>query len=162
MVDVGTGSGAIVLALAAHLPLATIYATDISSTALKIAAANCQRHNLQDRVRLLQGDLLTPLPEPVDLIISNPPYTILSEIDASVYQHEPHLALDGGPDGLALYRQLLAQAPCWLRPGGTLLLEIGATQAIAVTDLVRAAFPTTRITVHPDLAGHTRVLIADI
>ncbi len=84
---------------------------DISPDALRVAGQNVERHGLAERVRLLEGDLLDPLPEPVDLLLSNPPYTILSEIDAGVRQHEPHLALDGGPDGLDVYRRLLAGAP---------------------------------------------------
>jgi release factor glutamine methyltransferase len=158
--DVGTGSGAIALALAAHLPQAHLYASDISSGALEVAAANVARHGLQQRITLLQGDLLAPLPQPVHIIVSNPPYTILSQIDTNVYQHEPHLALDGGPDGLALYRRLLLQAPRWLLPGGALLLEIGAAQVASVAALVRAAFDRPHIAVQRDLAGHPRVVVA--
>lgn len=158
--DIGTGSGAIALALAAHLPQVHIYATDSSRAALEVAAANVARHGLQQRITLLKGDLLAPLPQPVHIIVSNPPYTILSQVDINVYQHEPHLALDGGPDGLALYRRLLEQAPRWLRPGGALLLEIGATQGASVAALVRAAFDRPHIAVQRDLAGHPRVVVA--
>jgi release factor glutamine methyltransferase len=160
VVDVGTGSGAIAVALAMHLPDALIYATDRSTEALAVAAANVARHALEQRVRLLHGDLLSPLPEQVDIIVSNPPYTILSTIDANVWQHEPHLALDGGPDGLAVYRRLVAQVPRWLRPDGCLLLEIGAQQEYAVASLVRSALQTPQVTVHYDMAGHPRVLVA--
>jgi release factor glutamine methyltransferase len=160
LADVGTGSGAIALALAAHLPQAHIYATDISRGALEVAAANVARHGLQQRITLLEGDLLAPLPQPVPIIVSNPPYTLLSQIDRNVYQHEPHLALDGGPDGLVLYRRLLEQAPRWLLPGGALLLEIGAAQAASVVALVRAAFGRPHIAVQRDLAGHPRVVVA--
>ena len=156
--DIGTGSGAIALAVAAHVPGALVYATDVSPEALRVAQQNVERHGLLERVLLRQGNLLEALPEPVDLLLSNPPYTILSQIDENVRRHEPHLALDGGPDGLAFYRRLLADAPAKLRPGGAILLEIGATQGAAVADLARAAFPNAQIAVHRDLAGLDRVV----
>lgn len=156
--DIGTGSGAIAVALAAHLPQARIYASDASAAALAVAARNLERYGLGGRVQLLHGDLLEPLPEPVDLLVSNPPYTVLTEIDAPVRRYEPHLALDGGPDGLSIYRRLLARAPAALRPGSALMLEIGATQAKAVTGYARQAFPEATIRVHQDLAGWDRVV----
>jgi len=140
--DIGTGSGAIAIALA-------------------LARQNVERHGLTERVRLLQGDLLDPLAESVDLIVGNLPYTILAEIDEGVRRHEPHLALDGGADGLVLYRRLLSQAPAYLKPGGVILLEIGATQATAVTQLARSAFPAATVSVHRDLAGHDRVVVVE-
>jgi release factor glutamine methyltransferase len=159
--DIGTGSGAIAIALALHLPTAQVIAVDISPDALALARQNVERHGLDGRVWLLQGDLLDLLNEPVDMIISNPPYTILAEIDEGVRLHEPHLALDGGMDGLDVYRRLLHQAPARLRPGGAVLLEIGATQAVAVMDLGRRAFPDAIISVHQDLAGLDRVVVID-
>lgn len=164
LVDVGTGSGAIALALATHLPQALVYAIDTSAEALAVATTNRAKHGLSERVQLLQGDLLTPLPAPVDIIVSNPPYTLLPAIDVGVREHEPPVALDGGPDGLQMYRRLIAQAPAYLRPSpyNALLLEIGATQAAAVTALVAATFPTATIRVLRDLAGHDRVIYAQI
>jgi release factor glutamine methyltransferase len=159
--DVGTGSGAIAIALALHLSKARIDAIDISPDALALAQQNVERHGLAGRVWLLHGDLLDPLAEPVDMIVSNPPYTILVEIDAGVRRYEPHQALDGGADGLDVYRRLLRQAPAKLRPGGAVLLEIGAAQAVAVTELARRAFPDATISVHRDLAGHDRVIVID-
>jgi release factor glutamine methyltransferase len=159
--DIGTGSGAIAIALALHLPSAQIDAIDISPEALVLAQQNVERHGLVGRVRLLQGDLLEPVTAPVDLIVSNPPYTVLADIDEGVRRYEPHLALDGGTDGLELYRRLLAQAPAKLRPGGSMLLEIGATQAAAVTQLARRWFPAAAISVHQDLAGRDRVVVID-
>ncbi len=161
VVDVGTGSGAVAVALAAYLPQAQIYATDLSRDALEVAAANLARHGLAQRVVLLQGDLLEPLPGPVDMIVSNPPYTVLGDIDAGVRQHEPHLALDGGPDGLAIYRRLLAQAPRWLRAGSgaALLCEIDAPRAAAARALAQAAFPAAEVRIQRDLAGHERVVV---
>ncbi|HWQ11307.1 MAG TPA: peptide chain release factor N(5)-glutamine methyltransferase [Roseiflexaceae bacterium] len=159
--DIGTGSGCIAVALAVHLPRARVYATDISLDALAVARANAERHGVAGRVTLLQGDLLAPLPEPVDLLVSNPPYTVLAQVDEGVRRHEPRLALDGGPDGLALYRRLLADAPGRLRSGGVVLLEIGAEQGRAVAALARAAFPGADVRVQQDLAGHDRAVVVD-
>jgi release factor glutamine methyltransferase len=139
-----------------------IYAVDISPEALSVARQNIERHGVVKRVRLIEGDLLDALPEAVDVLVSNPPYTILNEIDAGVRRHEPHLALDGGADGLDMYRRLLAAAPAKLRTGGAVLLEIGATQGTAVADLARAHFPAARINVYQDLAGLDRVVIVEM
>jgi release factor glutamine methyltransferase len=158
--DVGTGTGAIAVALAAHLPGAIVYATDLSGAALGVAARNVERHGLAGRVRLLHGDLLAPLPGPVHLIVSNPPYTILAEVEPNVRAHEPRLALDGGPDGGAIYRRLLATAPPLLLPGGAILLEIGAWQGGLVAGLARDALPGAAVSVHKDLAGLDRVVVA--
>ncbi len=161
--DIGTGTGAIAVALAQHLPDALIYATDVSAEALTVAARNVRAHQLSERIILLQGDLLEPLPTPVDLLVSNPPYTILTEVDANVRDHEPHLALDGGgTDGADVYRRLLAAAPPYLRPNGAILLEIGAWQSQIVSDLIRNAFPQASLSLHRDLASHERVIYATL
>ncbi len=160
LADIGTGSGAIAVALATHLPEALVYAVDLSAEALAVAGRNIARHGLQGRVRLLHGDLLAPLPEPVDLIVSNPPYTVYAEIAPDVRAYEPRLALDGGPNGTAVYRRLLATVPAALRPHGALLLEIGAWQGHTVAELVRAALPDAEVQVHQDLAGRDRVVVA--
>lgn len=156
--DIGTGSGCIAIALAVHWPEALVTAVDISLEALLVAERNILRHNLSARVRLVQGDLLAPLDSPVDLILSNPPYTVLEEIAPGVRLHEPRLALDGGPDGLAPYQRLLAQAPAKLRPGGAVMLEIGATQGQAVAAIAARHFPKADISVHKDLADLDRVV----
>jgi release factor glutamine methyltransferase len=158
--DVGTGSGAIAVALAAHLPAATVYATDLSAAALAVAERNVARHGLAGRVRLLHGDLLAPLPAPVDLVVGNPPYTVLAEVEPNVRAHEPWLALDGGPDGAAVYRRLAATLPPHLRPGGAALLEIGSWQGELVAGLLREALPGAAVAVHRDLAGLDRVVVA--
>ncbi|ABU57479.1 peptide chain release factor N(5)-glutamine methyltransferase [Roseiflexus castenholzii] len=160
--DIGTGSGCIAIVLARHLPNAVVYATDLSPDALAVARQNAELHGVAERITLLCGDLLAPLPQAVDLAVSNPPYTILNEIDAGVRLHEPHLALDGGSDGLAVYRRLLATAPQALRPGGALMLEIGATQAEAVTALARQAFPAAAVHMLRDLAGWDRVVVVNV
>jgi release factor glutamine methyltransferase len=163
--DIGTGSGAVALALAANLPPQTrIYATDISADALHVAAINAAHHGLTSQVRLLQGDLLAPLPEPVHLIVSNPPYTVIDEIDAGVRDHEPRLALDGGSNGLEVYHRLIPQAAEWLHTDvdSCMLLEIGATQAAAVLDIARQTFPRAALEVRKDLAGHDRVAMIEV
>lgn len=160
--DIGTGSGAIAIALAVHLPEAQVFATDLSAGALEVAARNVARHGVQGRVRLLHGDLLAPLPGPVDLIVSNPPYTILAEVEPNVRAHEPWLALEGGPDGAAVYRRLLADVARYVRPGGAVLLEIGAWQGALVAELLREALPGAAVRVHQDLAGLDRVVGADL
>jgi release factor glutamine methyltransferase len=158
--DVGTGSGCIAVALAVAAPNCRIYALDISAGALEVARQNVVRHNVGQRVSLLPSDLLAELPEPVDLVVSNPPYTLLDEIDEGVRRHEPHLALDGGPDGLDLYRRLIPAALAALRPGrpGAVLLEIGAWQGAEVTGLARAAAPRATVELRQDLAGRDRVV----
>ncbi len=161
VVDVGTGSGCIAVALAAHLPRVLVYATDLSAAALRVAAANVRRHGLWDRVRLVQADLLCPLRGPVDLVVSNPPYVADEErpsLPRSVRRHEPRLALDGGRDGLAVMRRLLASAPRILRRGGSLLVEIGAARGEAAAALARSLLPGAQVVIHPDLAGRDRVL----
>lgn len=158
--DIGTGTGAVAIALAANLPDALVFAVDLSAAALEVARQNVARHGLTGRVRLLHGDLLAPLPAPVDLIVSNPPYTVLAEVEPNVREHEPWLALDGGPDGAAVYRRLVASAPAYLRPEGALLLEIGAWQGAIVAELLREAMPAATVSLHADLAGHDRVAVA--
>ncbi len=155
--DIGVGSGAIAVALAVHLPRARVWAVDLSPAALDVARANVRRHGVAQRVILLQGNSLAALPGPVDLLVSNPPYTVLAEVDDNVRRHEPHLALDGGPAGLDVIRELFASAPRFLR-GGVMLVEIGAWQGDAVCAMARAAFPDGVVTVHRDLAGLDRVV----
>ena len=160
VVDVGTGSGCIAVALAVHVPSLRLYATDISPAALQVARANAERHNVAERITFLEGDLLAPLPEPVHLIVSNPPYIADDEWDAlplSV-QQEPRLALLSGADGLDAVRRLLAQAPTRLQPGGLMLVEIGERQGKAAQALAQAAFPQADVAILPDLAGKDRVL----
>ncbi len=134
-----------------------IYATDISTPALKVAQFNCQKHGMLDRIYLLQGDMLDPLPELVDLIIANLPYVREPEVPR-LTDFEPKLALDGGAGGLEKIRQLCRQVSYKLRPDGCLLLEIGRGQARAVTTLLRSLFPSAKIEVTPDLSGIKRVV----
>ncbi len=157
--EVGTGSGAIAISLALSLPQVKIYATDISAATLKVALFNCQKHGVVGRICLLEGDMLDPLPEPVDLIVANLPYVRESELPhINTLNFEPSLALNGGPDGLEKIRQLCPQTSAKLRPGGCLLLEIGQGQGEAVTSFLRHLFPLAEIELTPDLSGIERVV----
>lgn len=162
--DVGAGSGAIAVTLAVHLPEATVYALDSSAGALVAVAENARRHGVADRVHCLKGDLLAPLPGPVDLLIANLPYVTTEEwagLPPEIRDHEPHNALDGGPDGLALIGRLLAMAAPHLRFGGAILLEIGASQGIAVTALASQHFPQAHIRLSRDYAGLDRLVVVE-
>ncbi len=154
--EVGTGSGAIAISLALNLPRAKIYATDISAPALKVALFNCQKHGVGNRIHLLLGDMLNPLPEPVDLIVANLPYVKESEVSPA--SSEPSLALNGGVDGLDKIQRLCYQVSDKLPTNGCLLLEIGQGQARAVTSFLGNIFPLAEIEVLPDLRGIDRVV----
>lgn len=160
--DVGTGTGAIAVNLAIHLPAARIYASDAYDTTLDVAAYNVRMHNVADRVTLLKGDLLEPLPEPADVIVANLPYLPTERIPTlqPEVQWEPTVALDGGPDGLDHIRRLIAQASAGgrLKPHGVILLEMDPEQMAESQSLAAIAFPEAEITVEPDLAGRDRVL----
>lgn len=154
--DIGTGCGAIAISLALELPQTRIYATDISAPALQVARLNCQKHEVTDRVHLLHGDMLDPLPEPVDLIIANLPYVKKSELAGIKF--EPRLALDGGSDGTKRIRHLCRQVGSKLSAGGFLLLEMGQGQREAITTFLHTLFPDSEIEVVPDLSGIDRVI----
>ncbi len=157
--EIGTGCGAIAISLALNLPQAKIYATDISAPTLKVALLNCQKHGVADRIYLFQGDLLDPLPAPVDLIVANLPYVKESELPSEhPTNSEPQLALNGGSDGLEKIRQLCQQVSNKLSPIGHLLLEIGQGQRRAITTLLHNLFPYAKIEVVPDLGGIDRVV----
>ena len=161
IVDVGTGSGAIAIALASALHQAQLIGTDASGPALEIARYNARRHEYDDRIVFLEGDLLSPLEAPVDVIAANLPYVTTDDwvaLEPELHDHEPRLALDGGADGLDLIRTLLKQAPDYLRPGGALVLEFGIGQRDAICALAGDAFPGARIAVQEDLSGIPRVL----
>jgi release factor glutamine methyltransferase len=160
--DVGTGSGCIAVTLAKHLPTVSIFALDTSPAALLLARRNAEKHAVAGSITFLSGDLLAGLTEPVDLIVSNPPYVSRSELAAAmpeVSRYEPRLALDGDEDGLDVIRLLLPQASEKLKPGGALLVEIGSTQGPAVMQLVQAYFPGAAVEVKKDLAGLDRLLV---
>ena len=156
--DVGTGSGAIAVALAQSLPDANIYATDISAAALEVAAQNCRKHGVADRVALMRGDLLTPLTRKVDAIVSNPPY-IATELMPSLQREvrrEPRIALDGGAYGTGVIRRLIAQAAHRLNSGGLMLIEISPEQAGDVAAMAQAHFADAAVSVATDMLGLAR------
>lgn len=161
--DVGTGSGAIALAVAKRLPQVEIFAMDCSPAALAVAAYNARRLRLAGRVRFLQGDLLDPLPGPVDLVAANLPYVptaVWETLAPEVRDYEPRTALDGGPDGLNQIRRLIGQLPTRLRPGGAAVLEIDPAQAAVAVGLASAIGAAA--TILPDLAGLSRVLVMEM
>ncbi|MBX9626202.1 MAG: peptide chain release factor N(5)-glutamine methyltransferase [Gemmataceae bacterium] len=137
VLDLGTGSGCIAVSIAHGKKDARVTAVDISPDALDVAKRNAEKHKVADRIGFLQGDLFAPVPagSTFDLVVSNPPYVTPAELATlapDVRDHEPRLALDGGPDGLAFYRRIAAEVGPFLKPGGWLLVEIGATQDEAV------------------------------
>ena len=161
--DVGTGSGAIAVNLAIHLPAARIYAVDLSEAALDVAAWNIRAHAVADRVRLGHGDLLEPLPGPVDVIVANLPYIPTGRIPTlqPEVRQEPPLALDGGADGLDLVRRLLAQAPAKLNSPGVILLELDPEQFPAAEAAAREHFPDAEIGAEQDLTRRDRIMVVN-
>ncbi len=170
LLDIGTGSGCIAIALAKELSAATVYATDISRAALNVARRNAARHGLSDRIRFLESDLLAAFPCSLaqtpgvrfDLIVSNPPYISLREADSlpiEVREHEPRAALFGGVEGYELYGALIPQAAQYLKPGGLLVLELGYNSLSAVEPLLDGS-NWTNVTITKDLAGIPRVISA--
>jgi release factor glutamine methyltransferase len=164
-VDVGTGSGNLALACAQHHKGARFVAIDLSAAALAVAEANARTHGLADRVEFRQGSLLEPVSHesPFDAIVANPPYIatdVIPTLEPGVRLYEPHLALDGGADGLRVVAPLIEQAVPLLKPGGHLILEIGSDQEEPVRALIAAQpllklAPTVR-----DHANHPRVIHA--
>ena len=163
LADIGTGSGAIAIALASRLPQARITALDLSPAALAIASENAARHHVADRIRLLESDLFAALPttaEPFDAILSNPPYIPEADrrtLHPQVRDFEPATALFAGVDGLAVYQRLIPEALHYLKPGGLLALELGAGQQVALTSLLH---DWQAVRFLPDLQGIPRVALA--
>jgi release factor glutamine methyltransferase len=165
VLDVGTGSGCVAIAVALRHKGAMVTASDVSPDALEVARRNADRYQVGPRIRFLEGDLFEPLParEPFDFILSNPPYIPTAEwekLAPDVREHEPRLALDGGPDGFAVIDRLIAGAAEHLAPGGHLLFEIGFDQeAEARQRLERQGGYELGKTIH-DAGGHPRVITA--
>ncbi len=162
--DIGTGSGIIPVTLAVQEPhLPYLYASDISPGALDVAYLNCLRHHVEQRVRLLHGDLLAPLPEPIDILTANLPYVGTDELDElapGVRAYEPHLALFSGPQGLDLLRRFFMelQHSQKLAEGAVVFLEIGYRQREALTSLLHEIWPQAKIAFTKDYAGWDRLL----
>ena len=163
--DVGTGCGGIAMALAVNLTRSHIYATDTSPNPLATAKVNAQAHGVLERISFLEGDLLEPLPGPVDIIVANLPYIPTERIpllEPEIREFEPVEALDGGADGLDLVRRLLRASPDYLNAGGTVLLEMDPEQMDTATACALEPFPQATIHRLTDLAGLERVLLVQI
>jgi len=164
--DLGTGSGAIALGLANVFPESTICAVDYSLEALAIAQANAHNFNFADRIQFYQGSWWEPLAAlkgQFSGMVSNPPYiptSTLPTLQPEVFHHEPHLALDGGADGLDDIRHLIEISPAYLRPGGIWLIEMMAGQADTVRELLQNQGSYYNIQIHADLAGIERFALA--
>jgi release factor glutamine methyltransferase len=159
--DLGTGTGAILLALLSELPAAQGFGTDISHGALQTAAANAARAGVSNRATFIACDYATGLTGPFDLIVSNPPYIRTADIDglaAEVRHHDPLAALDGGADGLDAYRALIPQAACLLAPGGQLVVEAGLGQSGPIEAFMTNAGLTPATAPKADLAGIPRAV----
>lgn len=164
--DLGTGSGAIALGLAEAFGAATIHAVDCSSRALAIAQQNAHRHQLADRIQFYQGSWYSPLSALIGKLsgmVANPPYipsSLVPELQPEVARHEPHMALNGGEDGLDCIRHLVDISPDYLRSGGIWLIEMMAGQAPAVAELLHRQGSYCQIQIHADLAGIERFALA--
>ncbi|HEX7621625.1 MAG TPA: peptide chain release factor N(5)-glutamine methyltransferase [Anaerolineales bacterium] len=161
VMDMGTGSGCIAISMAANVPGILITATDISPAALKVARGNAEKMHVSDRINFLEADLFSNslLQDPFSLIVANPPYIPTKTLQKiPVYGREPTLALDGSFDGLNLIRRILREAPGRLFRGGSLLMEIEASEGPAVHSLATVAFPKAQIRIFKDLAGYDRLL----
>ena len=162
VLDAGTGSGAVALAIASECADVMVTAIDLCIDALQLAKANAVRNHLQDRIDFQAGDMACLPPGPYDLIVSNPPYVPTGdwfELMAEVRDYEPRQALDGGEDGLNAYRRLSSQAVHVLKPGGWLMVEVGIGQACEVAELFVAA-GLEEIYKRNDYAGIPRVVCA--
>jgi release factor glutamine methyltransferase len=158
--DVCTGSGAVGVALAVNCPSARIYATDISQAAIEVAKQNALTHKVADRVSFVQNDLMDGVQDPYDLILSNPPYIphgMLDTLDIEV-RNEPRIALDGGSDGLEIFRRLIEQSGTMLHGFGALMVELMPEQMDVALELARETFPNAEVGYTEDLAGNARAL----
>ncbi|MGE3712580.1 MAG: peptide chain release factor N(5)-glutamine methyltransferase [Hyphomicrobiaceae bacterium] len=164
ILDIGTGTGCLLLTLLAELPMASGLGTDPSAAALSVAEANAKRMALEPRAQWLKTDGLTGVSGPFDLAVANPPYIPSGEIGTlppAVRDFDPHLALDGGADGLSVFRQIVSAARLVI-PAGFVVLEVGAGQAEGVMDVIRQhsnARECGNIETRNDLSGHTRCVI---
>jgi release factor glutamine methyltransferase len=163
--DVGTGCGTIAVTLAKHLPRARVIAADLSTDALALARENAQRLGVADRIEFRAGSLLDPITESLDLLAANLPYIDDKDwpyLAKTIRGHEPKMAFVGGPDGLDLVRGLLRDAPRITHLDSLILLEIGAYQGDAVTEIARQHFPRAYIEIKPDYAGLDRLAVIEV
>jgi release factor glutamine methyltransferase len=160
--DIGTGSGAIAVTLAKHLPSAMLIATDLSPDAIDLARSNARQHDVETRLDFRVGNLLQPINESVDLIAANLPYVNDKDwpyMARTIRGHEPQLAFTGGPDGLTLIRQFIHDAPRCIKPHGFILMEIGAHHGEQVSLIAQQVFPQARISIEPDYSGLDRLAV---
>jgi release factor glutamine methyltransferase len=164
VVDLCTGSGCVACALATELDLAHVWATDLNPVAVRVAGENAGRLEVADRVTVVEGDLFGTLPKElagkVDLVIANPPYipsADVEELPAEVGGHEPHLALDGGPDGLETARRIMDEAREWLAPGGVLAMELDEGCVDTAHNEMQAWYE--HVKTKGDLAGRDRIVV---
>jgi len=164
--DIGTGSGAIALTLACEMPSLSVYATDVSPAALSVAQQNAERLGVARRVRLLAGDLAAPLTPfaPFTCIAANLPYIKSADVPLhpNPVSYEPHVALDGGKDGLDLYRRLVKQLPPLLAPGASLFFEAAPDTIPPLLTLVEKSFPRAHVEIGEDYSGFERYVTAII
>ena len=166
--DLCTGSGCVAVAMARNVPEARVIATDISAAALEVAARNVDKHQLTERITLLQGDLFEPLVQPLDveqfdLIACNPPYVSTVEyetLDKNVKDYEPRIALYAGDDGLDVYRRIIEKADQFLKPEAVLMLEIGYAQGNAVRELLEQNNAFAEIIIEKDFHDNDRIVTA--
>jgi release factor glutamine methyltransferase len=160
--DIGTGTGAIAIALLSELPSAKCVAVDLSADALVCAVANADKNGVAARFQAVQGDFAAALGNGLDWVISNPPYirtSVVAGLELEVRKHDPALALDGGEDGLDAYRIIAEEAASCLGPGGRIALEIGFDQADQVAEILQGN-GFLEVEIIQDLAGNNRVIIA--
>lgn len=163
ILDIGTGSGAVAIALAAELKGALVTATDISAAALVLAEKNARNLRLSEQIKFVQGDIFAPVDDFFDIIVSNPPYIAAEEYDrlpAGVKDYEPCEALLAGAEGLDFYRRILDEAHLHLKSNGWLLLEIGATQREKILSIAQASGRYENVSISNDYAGLPRVIKA--
>jgi release factor glutamine methyltransferase len=166
ILDLGTGSGAIAIALARELPAARIIATDLSLAALRLAQENAKLHQVDERILFVRGDMFAAIPgasQKFRVVVTNPPYVSHAEIlelHREIRDFEPRHALDGGPDGLAAIRHIVAAAPTVLSQAGGLFMEMGAGQAESVSGLVLESHEYRSFHIRKDYTGLDRVLVA--
>jgi len=165
IIDIGTGSGAIAVSLAKYLPNVKVIGIDPSLDAVKIAKRNAEYHSVEDRCQFTLGNMLEPLKEKVDIIISNPPYIPSADIknlQPEVRDWEPRNALDGGPDGLNYIRLLISESPSHLKQNGSLLVEFGVDQADKIKQLVKERENYQEIEIVKDYSGKPRIFRATL
>ncbi|MBI4470872.1 MAG: peptide chain release factor N(5)-glutamine methyltransferase [Acidobacteria bacterium] len=168
IIDVGTGSGCIAVALASRIPASRVFAVDISAEALNVARGNALRHGVEDRIHFVHGDLFKAFdgwaePPKADFIASNPPYVSTDELETlprEVREHEPHLALIAGDNADSVHRRLLCQGERYLRAGGFMICEMGAGQYPGILELVEAGVYSL-LQVKEDLQGIPRILVLE-